>query len=146
MSFSVSFWGRFGVGLGSLWGVILAPFGAFFVPSWFQNRLRTVFSSKNEFSRNTTFSNVFIDILPNMALQNDPRWFPDGSWIVLLPFWGLFFSAWFWDRFRLRFGSVLGIEMGPGGWHQTGGTPTPGDSVPPVLAIFVSVCLTIWIF
>ena len=42
----MSIWGRFGIDLGSLLGVIFAPLGAFFGPSWARNRLRTVSSSK----------------------------------------------------------------------------------------------------
>ena len=46
MSILMSIWGRFGVDLGSLLGVIFAPLGAFINPSWPRNRLRTVLSSK----------------------------------------------------------------------------------------------------
>ena len=42
----MSIFGCFGVNLGSLLGVIFAPLGAFFGPSWARNRLRTVLSSK----------------------------------------------------------------------------------------------------
>ena len=38
--------GRFGVDLGPLLGVIFGHVGAFFGPSWSQNRLRTVLTSK----------------------------------------------------------------------------------------------------
>ena len=46
MSILMSIFGRLGVDLGSLLGVIFGPFGAFFGLSWSQNRLRTVLSSK----------------------------------------------------------------------------------------------------
>ena len=46
MSILVSIFGRFGVDVGSLLGVIFGHVGAFFGPSWSQNRLRTVLSSK----------------------------------------------------------------------------------------------------
>ena len=45
-SILMSVWGRFGVDLGPLWGVIFAPFGALVALSWSQNRLRNVLSSK----------------------------------------------------------------------------------------------------
>ena len=46
MSILMSIFGRFGVDLGSLLGVIFGHVGAFFGPSWSRNRLRTVLSSK----------------------------------------------------------------------------------------------------
>ena len=46
MSILMSVLGRFGLDLGSLLGVIFAPFGALVGLSWSQNRLRTILSSK----------------------------------------------------------------------------------------------------
>ena len=46
MSILMSVLGCFGVDLGSLLGVIFAPFGALVGLSWSQDRLRTVLSSK----------------------------------------------------------------------------------------------------
>ena len=46
MSIRVSIFGRLGVDLGSLLGVIFGHVGAFFGPSWSRNRLGTVLSSK----------------------------------------------------------------------------------------------------
>ena len=46
MSILISIFGRFGVDLGSLLGVIFAHLGALVGLSWSQNRLRTVLSSK----------------------------------------------------------------------------------------------------
>ena len=43
----VSFFGRFGVGIGSVLGVVFGPFGALVGPSWSQSPLRTDISSKN---------------------------------------------------------------------------------------------------
>ena len=45
-SFLISVFIRFGVDLGSLLGVLFAPFGALVGLSWSQNRLRSVLSSK----------------------------------------------------------------------------------------------------
>ena len=42
----VSIFGRFGLDLGSLLGVIFGHVGAFFDPSWSRNRLRIDLSSK----------------------------------------------------------------------------------------------------
>ena len=47
MSILMSIFGRFGVDLGSLLGVIFGHVGAFFGPSWSRNRLRIDLSSKN---------------------------------------------------------------------------------------------------
>ena len=47
MSILMSTFGRFGIDLGSLLGVLFGHVGAFFGPSWSWNRLRTVLSSKN---------------------------------------------------------------------------------------------------
>ena len=49
MMILMSILGRYGVDLGSLLGVIFAPLGAFFGPSWSRNRLRTDLSSKKLF-------------------------------------------------------------------------------------------------
>ena len=46
MSILMSIFGRFGVDLGSLLGVIFGHVGAFFGLSWSRKRLRTVLSSK----------------------------------------------------------------------------------------------------
>ena len=46
MSILMSIFGRLGVHLGSLLGVIFGHVGAFFGPSWSRNRLRTDLSSK----------------------------------------------------------------------------------------------------
>ena len=46
MSILMSIFGRFGVDLEPLLGVIFGPFGALFGLSWSRNRLRTVLSSK----------------------------------------------------------------------------------------------------
>ena len=46
MSILVSIFGRFGVDLGSLLGVIFGQVDAFFGPSWSRNHLRIVLSSK----------------------------------------------------------------------------------------------------
>ena len=46
VSILMSIFGRLGVHLGSLLGVIFGHVGAFFGPSWSRNRLRIVLSSK----------------------------------------------------------------------------------------------------
>ena len=46
MSILISIFGRLGVDLGSLLGVIFGHVGVFFGPSWSRNRLRTDLSSK----------------------------------------------------------------------------------------------------
>ena len=58
MSILMSIFGRLGVHLGSLLGSSWGHVGAFFVPSGSRTRLRTIISSKNDVSRNITFSNT----------------------------------------------------------------------------------------
>ena len=55
----MSIFGRFGVDLGSLLGVIFGHVGAFFGPSWSRNRLRTVLSSKKMFFTKPFKTNCF---------------------------------------------------------------------------------------
>ena len=59
MSILMSIFGRFGVDLGSLLGVIFGPSGAFSLLSWSWNRLRTVLSSKKCFFTKQFKTNSF---------------------------------------------------------------------------------------
>ena len=70
VDFDVDFMGRFGIDLGSLFGIIFGHVGAFFGPSWSRNRLRTVLSSKK---RLFTKHYVFRHFLAKWA----PRWGQD---------------------------------------------------------------------
>ena len=83
MSILTSIFGRFGLDLGSLLGVMFGHFGAFFGLSWSWSRLRTVLSSKNDFSRNITGSNGFGLVWTLRWGQDRLKFAQDGSKIVL---------------------------------------------------------------
>ena len=84
MSILMSIFGRFGVDLGPLLGVIFDHVGAFFGPSWSQNRLRTVLSSKKRlFTKHYVLPILFGQNGPQDGANIDPRSLQDGSKIVL---------------------------------------------------------------
>ena len=86
MSILMSIFGRFGVDLGSLLGVIFGHVGAFFGPSWSRNRLRTVLSSKKRlFTKHYVFQRFLAQIDPKMgprSTQDCSKMGPRSSWVA----------------------------------------------------------------
>ena len=116
----MSFFGRLGLGFGSVWGSLLAHFRPFVGPSWCQDPLRTVLSSKRRiFTKHYVFQWFGAFFRPRWrakTTQDRSKTGPRSSWIGFLA--SCFFVL-ILDRFRLGFGVVLGAQIDPGGWHQT---------------------------
>ena len=89
-SMLMSVFGRFGVDLGSLLGVIFGHVGAFFGPSWSRNRLRNDLSSKNIFF---TKHSVFQWFLAQNDPKMEPRSTQDRSKMGPRSSWVAFFSS-----------------------------------------------------
>ena len=108
VSILMTIFGRFGVDLGSLLGVIFGLVGAFFGPSSSRNCLRTILSSKTYLFTKPFEINCFRCFFTQDGAKNDPRSLQDGSKIVLdrflfvLNFRFDFLS--FWSRIWCRFG------------------------------------------
>ena len=106
MSILMSIFGRFGVDLGSLLGVIFRQVDAFFGPSWPRNRPRTDLSSKKWlFTKHYVFLWFLLKIDPRMgprSTQDRSKTGPRSSWI-----------AFFHLEFSLRFLIVLGSALVP---------------------------------
>ena len=77
MSILMSIFGRLGVHLGSLLGVIFGHVGAFFGPSWSRNRLRIDLL----YLRKSVFLTKHYDFQRFLA-QNDPKMGPRSSWVA----------------------------------------------------------------
>ena len=86
MSILISIFGRLGVHLGSLLGVIFGHVGAFFGPSWSRNRLRIDLSSKKRFvTKHYVFQCFFVQIDPKMgprSTQDRSKMGPRSSWVT----------------------------------------------------------------
>ena len=89
MSILMSIFGRLGVHLGSLLGVIFGHVGAFFGPSWSRNRLRIDLSSKKCFFMKHYVVHRFLPkIDPKMgprSTQDRSKMGPRSSWVAF--FW-----------------------------------------------------------
>jgi len=96
----MSFFGRLGLGFGSVWGSLLAHFRPFVGPSWCQDPLRTVLSSKRRiFTKHYVFQWFGAFFRPRWrakTTQDRSKTGPRSSWIG---FFGLLL-------FRLDFGSL----------------------------------------
>ena len=86
MSILMSIFGRFGVDLGSLLGVMFGHVGAFFGPSWSRNRLRTVLSSKKRLFtkpfKTNGFRRFFAPRWRPKTTEDRSKTGPASSWIV----------------------------------------------------------------
>ena len=86
ISILMSILGRFGVDLGPLLGNIFGHVGAFFGPSWSQNRLQTDLSSKKLlFTKQCAFQSFLAKIDPKMgprSTQDRPKTGPRSSWVA----------------------------------------------------------------
>ena len=92
MSMLISIFGRFGLDLGPLLGVIFGHVGAFFGPSWSRNRLRIYLSSKTLFFFHETLRFPMF-----LLLKHDPKMGPrstqDRSKMDPRSSWVAFFSS-----------------------------------------------------
>ena len=117
----MSIFGRFGVDLGLLLGVMFGHVGALFDASWSRNRLRTVLSSKKRlFTKHYVFQHLLAKIDPKMgprSSQDRPKTGPRSSWVV---FCSSSFFASIFDRSGIDLGAVLGSQMEPGGAAELG--------------------------